>query len=86
MVESGTFYADGYTDQLVDLALATGGQTGATNATTGVQSPLLAANATELQATVANVPVKMRDDGMGNLMLVTERDDCLLYTSDAADE
>ena len=75
VVKSGTFYADGYTDQLVDLALATGGQTGATNATTGVQSPLLAANATEIQATVANVPVKMRDDGLGNLMLVTERDE-----------
>ena len=61
-VKSGTFYATGYTDQLVDVVGA------------GMST-------TQLATTTANtdtetlVPVNIRDDGRGTLILVTTRNE-----------
>lgn len=64
VVKSGTFYATGYTEDLVNLAL---------DETTGAQiiSPAISTNI----ATEVLVPVNIRDDGRGNLILVTKRDE-----------
>ena len=64
-VKSGTFYATGYTEDLVNLTLSDG-TTSAGVTSTGVSS------------TADNqvlVPVNIRDDGQGNLILVTTRDE-----------
>ena len=65
VVKSGTFYATGYTEDLVNLTLSDG-STSAQIATPGI-------------STTANnqvlVPVNIRDDGRGNLILVTTRDE-----------
>ncbi len=65
VAKSGTFYATGYTEDLVNLTLSDG----STNA--GVTSSGISTN-------VLNevlVPVNIRDDGTGNLILVTTRDE-----------
>ncbi|MBT5122857.1 MAG: hypothetical protein HOM38_09060 [Euryarchaeota archaeon] len=64
VVKSGTFYATGYTEDLVNLAL---------DETTGAQIITPAFNSNV--STEVLVPVNIRDDGKGNLMLVTKRDE-----------
>ena len=64
-VKSGTFYATGYTEDLVNLTLS-GGSTSAQ-----ITSPGISTNT----ANQVLVPVNIRDDGMGNLILVTTRDE-----------
>ena len=62
---SGTFYATGYTEDLVNLTLSDG-STAAGVTTTGVSTN---------QTNQVLVPVNIRDDGQGNLILVTTRDE-----------
>jgi len=64
VVKSGTFYATGYTEDLVNLAL---------DESTGAQIITPAFNSNI--STEVLVPVNIRDDGKGNLMLVTKRDE-----------
>jgi len=64
-VKSGTFYATGYTEQLANLA-ADG---------SGVAPTLVDSAFTSGDTTETLVPVNIRDDGQGNLMLVTLRDE-----------
>ena len=64
VVKSGTFYATDYTEDLVNLTTGT-----VTNAST--TSIVVSTN----ENTQVLVPVNIRDDGMGNLMLVTTRDE-----------
>ena len=74
VVKSGTFYATGYSEDLVNLTMAGAG----TNAT----SPVVASNS----ITGANevlVPVNIRDDGKGNLILVTKRDEVEVVLNNA---
>lgn len=66
VVKSGTFYATGYSEDLVNLTLSGTG--------TNSVSPVISSNS----ITGANqvlVPVNIRDDGKGNLILVTKRDE-----------
>ena len=66
VVKSGTFYATGYSEDLVNLTMAGAG--------TNAVSPVVSSNS----ITGANqvlVPVNIRDDGKGNLILVTKRDE-----------
>ena len=66
VVKSGTFYATGYSEDLVNLTLSGTG--------TSSVSPVISSNS----ITGANqvlVPVNIRDDGKGNLILVTKRDE-----------
>ena len=66
VVKSGTFYATGYSEDLVNLTLSGTG--------TNSVSPVVSSNS----ITGANqvlVPVNIRDDGKGNLILVTKRDE-----------
>ena len=66
VVKSGTFYATGYSEDLVNLTLSGTG--------TNAVSPVVSSNS----ITGANqvlVPVNIRDDGKGNLILVTKRDE-----------
>ena len=64
VVKSGTFYATDYTEDLVNLTTGT-----VSNASTS--NVVFSTNET----TQVLVPVNIRDDGMGNLMLVTTRDE-----------
>ena len=65
VVKSGTFYATGYTEDLVNLTLSDGATSAA------VASPGLSTN----QTNQVLVPVNIRDDGQGNLLMVTTRDE-----------
>jgi len=65
VVKSGTFYATGYTEDLVNLTLSDG-STSATVSTPGISTNV---------ANQVLVPVNIRDDGQGNLILVTTRDE-----------
>ena len=65
VVKSGTFYATGYTEDLVNLTLSDG-STSAQVATPGISTT---------SANQVLVPVNIRDDGRGNLILVTTRDE-----------
>ena len=65
VVKSGTFYATGYTEDLVNLTLSDG-STSAQVSTPGIST------STTNQVLV---PVNIRDDGRGNLILVTVRDE-----------
>ena len=65
VVKSGTFYATGYTEDLVNLTLSDG-STSAQGSTPGIST------STTNQVLV---PVNIRDDGRGNLILVTVRDE-----------
>ena len=62
---SGTFYATGYTEDLVNLTLSDGSTSAA------VTTPGVSTNTTNQVL----VPVNIRDDGTGNLILVTTRDE-----------
>ena len=64
VVKSGTFYATDYTEDLVNLTTGTASSASTT-------STVFSTNET----TQVLVPVNIRDDGMGNLMLVTTRDE-----------
>ena len=64
VVKSGTFYATDYTEELVNL-------TTGTTTTASTTSTVFSTDDT----TQVLVPVNIRDDGMGNLMLVTTRDE-----------
>ena len=65
VVKSGTFYATGYTEDLVNLTLSDG-STSAQVSTPGISTST---------ANQVLVPVNIRDDGRGNLILVTVRDE-----------
>ncbi len=65
VVKSGTFYATGYTEDLVNLTLTDGATSAA------ITSPGLSTNLTNQVL----VPVNIRDDGQGNLIMVTTRDE-----------
>lgn len=65
VVKSGTFYATGYTESLATLAAEGSGV-----APSQIDSALSTGDLTETL-----VPVNIRDDGRGNLMLVTLRDE-----------
>ena len=65
VVKSGTFYATGYTEDLVNLTL-TDDATSAVITTPGISTNV---------ANQVLVPVNIRDDGQGNLLLVTIRDE-----------
>tara|TARA_B100001996_G_scaffold40038_1_gene29279 strand:- start:1082 stop:3181 length:2100 start_codon:yes stop_codon:yes gene_type:complete len=65
VVKSGTFYATGYTEDLVNLTLSDGTTT-AQVATPGIST---------LTTNQVLVPVNIRDDGRGNLIMVTTRDE-----------
>ena len=65
VVKSGTFYATGYTEDLVNLTLSDGA-TDAAVTSTGISTN---------QTNEVLVPVNIRDDGTGNLILVTTRDE-----------
>ncbi|BCU95149.1 MAG: hypothetical protein CM15mV7_2650 [uncultured marine virus] len=64
VVKSGTFYATDYTEELVNL-------TTGTTSTAATTSTVFSTD----ESTQVLVPVNIRDDGMGNLMLVTTRDE-----------
>ena len=73
-VKSGTFYATGYTEDLVALAAADGTVTasfGSAVVSTSEENQVL-------------VPVNLRDDGKGGIMLVTKRDETELILNPAA--
>ena len=65
VAKSGTFYATGYTEDLVNLTLSDGATAAA------ISTPGLSTNVTNQVL----VPVNIRDDGSGNLILVTTRDE-----------
>ena len=66
VVKSGTFYATGYSEDLVNLTLSGAG--------TNAVSPVVSTNTITGDNQVL-VPVNIRDDGKGNLLLVTKRDE-----------
>ena len=66
VVKSGTFYATGYSEDLVNLTLSGTG--------TNSVSPVVSSNSIT-DANQVLVPVNIRDDGRGNLILVTKRDE-----------
>jgi len=66
-VKTGTFYATGYTDDVVNL-INTGDDDG--DVTNGLVSTIAIDN-----GDLALVPVSIRDDGLGNLMLTTIKDE-----------
>ena len=74
MVKSGTFYATGYTEDLVNLTLSGSG----TNSTSPVASSQSVTDENQVL-----VPVNIRDDGKGNLLLVTKRDEVEVVLNNA---
>lgn len=84
-VKSGTFYATGYTEDVADL-IAAGEAAGSLlqgNAT-GLGSGVIAGGSTDLEDVLVNsqtattqtlVPVNLRDDGIGNIIMVTNRNE-----------
>ena len=74
MVKSGTFYATGYSEDLVNLTLQGAG----TNST----SPVVSSNSITGENQVL-VPVNIRDDGKGNLLLITKRDEVEVVLNNA---
>ena len=74
VVKSGTFYATGYSEDLVNLTMQGAG----TNAT----SPVVSSNSIT-DANQVLVPVNIRDDGKGNLILVTKRDEVEVVLNNA---
>lgn len=65
VVKSGTFYATGYTEDLVNLNLSD----------TAVTGQITTAGFNDTVSQQILVPVNIRDDGKGNLILVTKRDE-----------
>ncbi len=74
VVKSGTFYATGYTEDLVNLTLQGSG----TNSTSPVASSQSVTDENQVL-----VPVNIRDDGKGNLLLVTKRDEVEVVLNNA---
>jgi hypothetical protein len=81
-VKSGTFYATGYTEEVADL-IAAGQAAGSLINGTTISNPV-GGGSTTLEDVVVNattattqtlVPVNIRDDGLGNLMMVTNRNE-----------
>jgi len=81
-VKSGTFYATGYTEEVADL-IAAGEAAGSLISGTTISNPV-GGGSTTLEDVVVNattattqtlVPVNIRDDGLGNLMMVTNRNE-----------
>ena len=65
-VKSGTFYSTGYTDSLLDLAVSS--QQLSTNSVLSISTFVE-------NDTSALLPVNVRDDGRGNLIMVTKLDE-----------
>lgn len=65
VVKSGTFYATGYSEEVVNLQLQDGTTAGQ------ITTQVFSTN----QSNQALVPVTIRDDGRGNLLLVTKRNE-----------
>jgi hypothetical protein len=65
VVKSGTFYATGYSEDVVDLQLQDGSTIGQ------ITTQVFSSN----ESNPALVPVTIRDDGRGNLLLVTKRNE-----------
>ena len=74
VVKSGTFYATGYSEDLVNLTLQGSG----TNSTSAVVSSNSITGENEVL-----VPVNIRDDGKGNLLLITKRDEVEVVLNNA---
>jgi len=80
-VKSGTFYATGYTEDVADLIAAGEAAGSLLNPTT---SNTIAGGSTDLEDVLVNsqtastqtlVPVNLRDDGIGNIIMVTNRNE-----------
>lgn len=74
VVKSGTFYATGYSEDLVNLTTQGAG----TNST----NPVVSSNSITGENQVL-VPVNIRDDGKGNLLLITKRDEVEVVLNNA---
>jgi Cys-rich repeat protein len=74
VVKSGTFYATGYSEDLVNLTMQGAG----TNSTSAVVSSNSITGENEVL-----VPVNIRDDGKGNLLLITKRDEVEVVLNNA---
>ena len=74
VVKSGTFYATGFTEDLVNLTMQGVG----TNST----APVISSSSITDENQVL-VPVNIRDDGKGNLLLVTKRDEVEVVLNNA---
>lgn len=91
-VKSGTFYATGYTEEVADL-IAAGEAAGSLLEGTTVNNPDVIAGGntalenvlvnTATQSTATLVPVNLRDDGLGNMMMVTNRNEKEVILNDA---
>jgi len=74
-VKTGAFYATGYTEQVADQ-IAAGEAAGSLNTSGGATSDLEEAVFSSAESTTATlVPVNIRDDGLGNLIMVTNRNE-----------
>lgn len=74
-VKTGSFYATGYSEQVADQ-IASGEAAGSLNATVGGATDLEdAITSSAATVTTTLVPVNIRDDGLGNLMMVTNRNE-----------
>ena len=83
-VKSGTFYATGYTEEVADLIAAGEAAGSLLDGTTVGNTDVIAGGNTTLenvlvntatQSTATLVPVNLRDDGLGNMMMVTNRNE-----------
>jgi hypothetical protein len=74
VVKSGTFYATGYSEDLLNLTAAGGGAS--------TVSPVISSQSITGENQVL-VPVNIRDDGKGNLILVTKRDEVEVVLNNA---
>ena len=95
-VKSGTFYASGYSEEVADLIAAgeaAGSLLSGTAGGTTVNNPdVVAGGNTGLENVLFNsntagdvtlVPVNLRDDGLGNMMMVTNRNEKEVVLNDA---
>lgn len=82
-VKSGTFYATGYTEEVADLIAAGEAAGSLLTGTVGTDAVLAGGNSTledvlfnsSTSSTSTLVPVNLRDDGLGNMMMVTNRNE-----------
>jgi len=91
-VKSGTFYATGYTEEVADLIAAGEAAGSLLEGTTVNNTDVIAGGNTALenvlvntatQSTATLVPVNLRDDGLGNMMMVTNRNEKEVVLNDA---
>ena len=74
-VKTGSFYATGYTEQVADQ-IAAGEAAGSLNTSGSASSDLEDAVFSSAESTTSTlVPVNIRDDGLGNLIMVTNRNE-----------